>query len=259
MTRTVVRRVAAAGLVAVLGVVGAPPAVACALTAGWEPWPPYQMDGGDGPRGMDIALLRAVAGEAGCAVTFRRMPWARLLKDIRHGQMDLALAAAKNDDRDAYAHFTRPYRAERVGLTVRAGEAGIRRLDSLKAMLEADKLVGVWRDYHYGERVARLREQARYARNFLVAPSGEKLIELLVNNRVDAVLGDRLADIRIARRMGVGDAVTTHPVTVLETPVRFMLSEASVSARARERLDAAIRRLRERGRLTAIHDRYAEN
>jgi len=251
------RRTIAPALLAAAWLGAATPAAACQLDVGWEPWPPYQIAGQNGPTGMDIAQMRAIAEDAGCAVQFERLPWARLLRQLEAGGMDIALAAAKSPERRAYAHFTAPYRHERVGVMVRAGDDAIRRHSTLKAILDAGRVVGVWRDYHYGPRVDELRDREAYAEQFSVMSNSRELLRQLARGRLDAVLGDTHADRATAQRTGLADQVTAHGMTVFTSPLHLMLSRRSVTARTRERLNAAIARLQERGRLSRIQMRYS--
>jgi len=234
------------------------PAGACDLTIGWEPWAPYQVsrDGAEGPEGLDIELVRHVAERADCAVTFRRMPWARLLKAIKRGDMDAAMAAAKNPERDAYAHFTKPYRNETVGLMVRAEDEAIQEKDSLRAIVEAGNTIGLWRDYYYGETVERLKQSANHAHGFRVMDQGRTLLRMLAAGRFDATLGDPVADTHTARKLGISDTVTIHGLTVLKTPVRLLLSAESVPRATVKRLNRAIAAAKDEGALRRIIDRY---
>jgi len=238
------------GAVLALGAVG--PAKACELRVGWQVWAPYQMPGDSGPKGLDIALIRTVAERAGCAVAFQQVPWTRLLQDVESGDMDVALAAARNAEREGYAHFTEPYRFERVGVMVRRDDQAIQALDSLKEMIDAGRTIGLWRDYHYGETVAKLRADPAYADGFKVIHEGRTLVRMLAAGRVDATLGDPVADVYTARQLGVADKVKPHGLTVLKTPVHFMLSQESVPASARTRLNEAIAALRADGTLEAL-------
>jgi polar amino acid transport system substrate-binding protein len=231
---------------------------ACNLTIGWEPWAPYQVprDDGDGPKGLDIELIRHVAERADCRVTFERTPWARLLKAIERGEMDGALAAAKNDRRASYGHFTKPYRNETVGLMVRAGDSAIQDKDSLTAIIESGHTIGLWRDYYYGETVQRLKNDPNYADGFRVMDQGRTLLRMLAAERFDATLGDPVADTHTARKLGLADKLSVHGLTVLKTPVRLLLSAESVSRATVERLNRAIAAAKRDNTLQRIIDRY---
>lgn len=233
-------------------------AASCNLTIGWEPWAPYQVprDDGDGPKGLDIELIRHVAERADCRVTFERTPWARLLKAIERGEIDGALAAAKNETRDAYGHFTKPYRNETVGLMVRADDSAIQRKESLKAMIEGGHTIGLWRDYYYGETVKRLKNDPAYADGFRVMDQGRTLLRMLAADRFDATLGDPVADTHTARKLGLADELSVHGLTVLKTPVRLLLSAESVSRATVERLNRAIAAAKQDNALQRIIDRY---
>ena len=247
-----------AGICVLVVVLPATAASACNLTIGWEPWAPYQVarDDANGPEGLDIELVRHIAERADCEVTFKRTPWARLLEAIKGGDMDAAMAAAKNPARQSYGHFTKPYRNETVGLMVRAGDTAIQDKQSLRAIVEAGNTIGLWRDYHYGKTVKRLRQSDPYGHGFRVMDQGRTLLRMLAAGRFDATLGDPVADTHTARELGLADKVKVHGLTVLKTPVHLLLSAQSVPRATIKRLNRAIAAAKRDGALRRIIDRY---
>jgi len=225
---------------------------ACDLTIGWESWPPYQMDVGGDPGGLDIDLVRHIGERAGCALTFREIPWARLLKSIEHGHVDAAMAAGITDDRAVYGQFTDSYRDETVGLLVRRGDDAMLALRDLPAMLAEGYGFGVWNDYYYGDEVAALMADPATAEAFHTVDQGATLQRMLAGNRVDGVLDDVVAGMYTARQLGLGGAIKVHGLIVHQSPVHLLLSRASVDGETVERLNTAIRDAKQDGSLAGI-------
>lgn len=228
----------------------------CEVTVGWETWAPYQVAGENGPEGLDIELVRRIAARAGCEVEFKRMPWARLLKSIQRGDIDGAMAAARNAERAAYAYFTKPYRNETVGLMVRKSDEAIRDMDSLREIVASGREIGMWRDYYYGETVEALKSDPETADGFRVMDQGTTLLRMLAAGRFDAVLGDPVADTDTAKDLGITDKIRVHDLTVYRTPVHLMLSKKSVGKATVNRIDEAISAARSESELSRIVARY---
>ena len=84
-----------------------PAATECSLTMGWDPWEPYHyMDPKGNLQGLDVELVRAIAAEAGCSVSFERDNWASLLGRIRNGEIDLISGATRTPEREKFALFS---------------------------------------------------------------------------------------------------------------------------------------------------------
>ena len=97
-------------------------AKACVLRVGWEPYGVYTFRDADGQAtGIDIEMMRTVAKEVGCRTHFTERPWARILLEIEQGELEVTTSASRNREREAFAHFSRPYREAEVALFVRRG------------------------------------------------------------------------------------------------------------------------------------------
>ncbi len=72
------------------------------LINGWGgEWVPFIMGTADNPSGLDMDILDAVIAKAGCKWrnTEREVPWARHLKLVEAGKIDLATAASWTQER----------------------------------------------------------------------------------------------------------------------------------------------------------------
>jgi len=259
--RTWIRALGAlCGLAALLASLVPMSALACELTFGWEPWPPYQMPGdqaaGDAPKGLDIDLVRLIGDRAGCTITFQEVPWARHLKLLEHGKIDGALSATFTEDRTTYGWFTVPYRDELVRLVVRKDDAAILDLHALPDIVAHGMMIGMRNGFFYGDEVEALRSDPVTAGQFVAIDRMDTLIRMLDSKRVAALVGDPFALVHSAMLMGLADHVVIHDLAIQDTPVRFLLSRASVDDETVERLNTAIRDTKQDGSLAEIIARY---
>ncbi len=230
----------------------------CTLTMGWDPWEPYHyMDPKGNLQGLDVELVRAMAAEAGCSVSFERDNWASLLGRIRSGDIDLISGATRTAERDEFAMFSSPYRIEEFGLFVRRGDTSVLAADSLSAMLDAGMKIGVTDAYLYGSEVEALQDNPTYAEQFIIAEVGETNATRLLDGVIDAYLEDVIVGTSIVRRRGLEGDVELHPLAATGgSEVRLMFSQASVSPEVVARFDSALTRLRESGRYEEIEGQY---
>lgn len=225
----------------------------CALRVGWEPWPPYTYRGSDGQlTGLDVELVRALAFEAECTLTFVEMPWVRMLDELRRGaELDMMLAASYTSERAVFAHFSKPYRDEVMRVFVRAAERHAYPIDSFEHMLERGFILGVTRDYYYGADFAKAMEDRRFARLVQVVTTDLQNLRKLDAVRIDGFIADTLVTADLVRRYGSVGGVVPLDMVVHDNPVHFMFSKVSTSPEVVQRFNVALEVVKASG----IYDR----
>ena len=246
------------GMILTAPVPGRAAEAACELRVGWEPYAPYTYaDDGGGVTGADIELIRALAGEVGCTVEFAQLPWARILREIEHGTLDVSTSTSWTVERTAWARFSEPYRETEMAIYVRRDELGRFDLQSLADIAPKRFRLGVITDYYYGEEYQALAEDPRYAPWIDGATDYATNIRKLISGRIDGYL---VEDIRVMEaelaRLGLADRVARYPLPIKGEQLRFMFSRQTVGRGVVAAIDAAIERMRVDGRLAAITSRF---
>lgn len=235
-----------------LSVVGAlaaaQPAAACAWSMGWESWRPYQFQTADGPGGLDIDLVSAIADKAGCTVSFMEMPWARHLDRLAVGEIDLAAGASRTPEREGFAHFSAPYRTESVVLLTRADAA----YGSLEEMLKAGGRLGVVREYEYGDAVSELID-GTYAAQVSAVDSDETNYKKLLGGRIDGLLLDPFTVGALQSELGGGTKIAA---SISDSPIHVMFAKTSTTPEDVKAFDDALAALRADGAYDRIIARY---
>jgi polar amino acid transport system substrate-binding protein len=230
----------------------------CSLRVAWEPYDPFTFRASDGTiTGADIELIKAVAQEIGCELSFRGMPWNRILLEIKTGAVDVTSSTSWTQERDEWAWFSAPYRRPEVALFVRKGEPRNDRLHSLADVPRIGFRVGVIEGYFLGEEVARHMADPAFAA--LVEGAADYAINLnkLLHGRIDGFLVDDIDVLRAeAQALGVLDAVERHPLQVEGVNLHYMFSRVSVSRDIVRAFDEALARFKADGRLDRIFQQF---
>jgi len=230
----------------------------CTLRVGWEPYAPFTFADANGEAtGADIDLIRAIADEIGCAVEPVRLPWARILKEVEQGTLDVSTSTSHTPERERWALFSEPYRETEIAIYVRRGEVPRFDLQEL-ADVAAERLrLGVIVDYYYGEALAEAASDPSFAVWLDGAPDYQTNIRKLVNGRIDGFLVEDIAVMEAElARMGLSDRVERYPLRIPGEQLRFMFSRKTIEPEQVAQVDAVVAQMRADGRLDAIAAKY---
>lgn len=233
----------------------------CLLRVGWEPYEPFTFVNGEGIlTGADVEVIKAVAKEIGCALSFRGMPWNRILLEIEKGAVDVTSSASRTVERDEWAWYSAPYRRPEVALFVRKGESRNHLLNSLADIPRVGFRVGLIEGYFLGEEVASVMADPAFAALTESAADYEVNLTKLLHGRIDGFLVDDVHVLRAeAQALGVLDAVERHSLQIEGVNLHYMFSRKSVSRDIVDAFDQALARMRAEGRLDRIFQEFLEN
>jgi polar amino acid transport system substrate-binding protein len=213
---------------------------------------------GDRVQGLDVDLIGAMAERAGCELEWEQGSWASMLQLVRSGDLDLLPGATRTPEREAFAHFSQPYRRESFRIHVRADEAEKWSGMSLTELLENDFRLGLTRGYIYGEAVERVLDDPGWADQLVEVPVGELNFLNLMDFRIDGFLEDPFVAASIDHRRDWGVTFEALPLDVYSGDVHLMFSQSGVDMATIERFDRALSELRENGEHQRILDRYRQ-
>lgn len=237
------------------------PAPGCRLRVAWEPYDPFTYVNSEGVlTGADIELIKAVAEEIGCTLSFRGMPWNRILLEIEKGAMDVTSSASRPPERDRWAWFSMPYRRPEVALFVRKGETRTRQLRTLADIRRIGFRLGLIEGYFLGNDVESLVADPAFAP--LVEGAADYAINLnkLMHGRIDGFLVDDVHVLRAeAQALGVLDAIERHPLPVEGVDLHYMFSRQSVPRDVVDAFDRALARMKADGRLEHIFKKFLDD
>ncbi|RED53540.1 amino acid ABC transporter substrate-binding protein (PAAT family) [Aestuariispira insulae] len=229
------------------------------ITIAWSEWAPYQFQNDTGePAGIDIDFIRAILDQAGCQYDFRKMPWKRVLVEVKAGSVDLALGASKTAERETFARFSNPYRREYMVLFMRHNDIPLRPLSSLNEITRHSSMkIGVLRGSWYGAEFDRLQKNdAVFQRQLHLNSDYILLFKWLAIGRMDVVVNDLYNGLSLIRLLAKEQVIGVHPLIVNDNYVHFMLSRASLSQKDLDLINATDAQLRLSGFQQQIFSRY---
>lgn len=211
----------------------------------------------DSPRpGIFVELARDIFAEAGIQVRYEARNWARVLQEVRRGEINAAVGAGREDAPDFLFGATPVALSQNCFYTRRESVWRYTGVESLPAVR-----LGVINDYSYGEQINAYIAAHRRRGGLVQVAAGDNALDLnltkLDHDRLDAVLENswviqsRLAE--LGRAGGLREAGCREP----NVPIYLAFSPARAdSARYVELFDQGLRRYRADGRLRALLGKY---
>lgn len=228
------------------------------LLVGWSSWHPFSFrDQQQQLQGLDIDLLEAIFNRAGFHANYSEMPWARVLRELEFGTIQLTMSANQTAERTLYARFTLPYRNEETVLLIRRQDKGrwqeITQLSDL--LSRPDFTIGMLRDFDYGTDFRTFMQSSQMQQRLLVRLKMEPLIKLLLAGRIQGVVMDPMG-LQQLNLAGIPLDQLTTLLDIQQTPVHLMLSRRTTTPQQLQRLDEAIRALLQSPEYGQILARY---
>ena len=208
-----------------------------------EAYAPFSMKSvGGSAVGLDNTFIARVLDSIGCKYRFVFLPWKRSLYAIKTGDLDILPSASFTKERTAYGWFSRPYRNDVSGFLVRRGEARKFNIHDLDDVVKYDLRIGHVRSAYRGEEFKKFVSNPENQQHVIDLPRAEMGISLLINGRIDMLIGIPEASYMQAKIRSLDDKVEIHPFVLGKEPVRLMYSRQTMSPELVRRIDAAIER-----------------
>lgn len=137
--------------------------------------------------GIDVEIAKAVVEKAGFTIEFTELPFARGIKEVEDGSIQMMANLSKTDERSKFLTWIGPERTTKMGLVVKAGNEQwtIKNLDALFALCAEKKT-------HFG-----IQSDVFYSKEFndrLADPAFSGCFEVVADSELnpDKVLKDRI-------------------------------------------------------------------
>lgn len=195
-------------------------------TGDWRPYIYRETD--SRYSGQDKALLAEVLDQMNCKLRILPLPERRVHKDLLSGQIDVVIAASKNDQRLAQFWFSVPYRIQHNVLVYRKDQSLPANPSLLRAWITENRIIALNGGGWFGYEVERLKS-SEYGRQLMHLESFESRLDMLRLGRIDGFIDDLLAVQTHIKEENLTDlSIVDEPIHV--TPQHFMFSKVRLDA-----------------------------
>ncbi len=170
-------------------------------------------------KGVSTEVCQIIAAKLGHTLTFKRLPFARLLHNLQAGNVDMACTLFNTSGRAKGITYTSvPHVFETIWL-IHLKSTPIS-LSDLPSKLTTQQIGGI-RGYFYGKKISE-----NSATNLLLVQNEEQLVRTLIAGRIDAMLGNRHAIDLYAAKEHISDQIAYHPDPIHQGPVFMAFSRS---------------------------------
>ena len=141
-------------------------------------------------QGKDIELIEATFSHLPHTYKLVEMPWARILKSLETGVIDLTVSAAVTPERSVYALFsTQPYRYNHhMIFGIKDKLPLLKQVKTLPDIINKDILLGVLRGAVYSDLYHDLLNNPEFSRHLIYFDNDQNMADITLKGRVDAYI-----------------------------------------------------------------------
>jgi polar amino acid transport system substrate-binding protein len=189
---------------------------ACEKTLRWDDDPPFSMELPDGSiGGMYVDANRAALERLDCVVTMRKLPWARALKELELGRLDILPGAFRRPEREVYAYFSGvvlPH--SRNLLFVHQDAFEHQPITRLIELQHTPFRLGAQTNVHYGPDYELLMRDPTYAYRVAMVTNRTNLWNMIAKRRIDGAIADEHTGAYEIQQLGLSDTIKATNVVV---------------------------------------------
>lgn len=216
-------------------------------------FPPHIVLTEQQPEGINVRMLEALAAQVGCTVRFVQSPWARAVKLLQQGEIDVISQLTYTRQRAQDIAFIGPHLEERIWLIADPMKVPpLRQLRDLPRW-PATISIAVLNGGYFGEEFQQFRDAPEMQRRFYPMVSNQDKLALLESGRVQAVLEEEFVwQWRVQKTL-----TSFKPLLLVHSDqVYFGFSRISVSPELLSKLAVAWQQLYVSGELQQIRRSY---
>lgn len=205
--------------------------------------------------GLDVDFAKALLEEANCRYKFVSLPWGRSIKMLESGEIGMMLSMSPTKQRERFAYFIGPQRNETIVFVTHKSRPYL--LNSYQDLLTLPAPIAIHRDAVYGADIdALLKNTPNVEERFTVITNNKLRISMLKHGRISGFFAEKYNMLYQAENNPDYMQVEINPFVINQEPVYIALSKQSVSPKIKDRLEEALERLKQTGKIQKILKKY---
>lgn len=207
---------------------------------------PFTFVKSDELQGFEVDFMNAIAAETGDTAEFSTMAFSGLIGALQAGRIDtVANQITITPEREAKFVFTQPYVYDGAQVVVREGNDEIKRVEDLRGKTVAVNL---------GSNFEQLLRELPFASEITIRTYESNIEQDTALGRVDAFVMDRVSSAQVIAESPMPLQLAGQPFSEIRNALPFRNDEAGRAMR--DRVDAAITKLKENGTLRRISEKW---
>ena len=217
------------------------------------PIEPWSINHNNKISGIIPDIANAIAAKAGISITFKFVPYARMVKEMRNGSVDLAIFS-RNPNNDQFVNYLQPIFSQNIILLTRKG-AKISSIDNLYQQ-ENIQSIGVLRGANLAPKLVKDKNIIKYP--FTDFPQGLKMLHA---KRLDALLIIDKGSLYESNKLGLTNAFEFPGFPIKRLDAWLQVSKKSRHAKSfpYKATNQATKELASNGVFKQIMNKYISN
>ena len=229
----------------------------CVKTVRWSDDPPYSFKLPNGEvSGFSPDLMRVALKVMHCEARFLELPWARALRELEQGRLDILPGALRTPEREQFAYFSRPVnKSPNVLYVVKKAENQFQ-LSALSDIAGTTFRLGAQIGVAYGPDYDALVKNPAFAARITQVTNRRNAWKMMAQDRLDGIIADEITAVHELQQLGLTDAIVKTDVVVSVGAALLALSKASLTPEFAKELDRVLDEMMRDGSYQKIRAQY---
>jgi len=205
--------------------------------------------------GLNVDYIKVLLEEANCQFSFIESPFARGLKLLEQGEVDMTVNISKTEPRKDIFHFIGPQRIESIRLVSRKGSLPL--VSSWQEMNELEGTLIRQRGAYLGKEIEDVfNSNHNLDERLMLFTHNKKRIEMIKKGRADGFFIESTHLLHQLETNPDYQTIEVHPIIINREPVYYAFSKKTVTTEQLKLLKQAYEQLQETEKFKEIEQRY---
>jgi len=233
-------------------------AQACQLSVRLYPYQPLSYKTSEHKwQGLNIEFINELLPKVHCSAKYVEIPFARSIKMLREGQVDVMLNVSKTTEREKHFHLIGPMRFETILLVT--DQTVNTKISSLEDILKMKGKIGLRRGTYIGKNFEQLmNNEPRFSNKIITISDTAQMIAMFKKRQIVGFFEEELHFHYQKINNSDYKELDIQPVKVATEPVYIAFSQKSVTPNLLAQLEKANRQLINDGTYRQIITHYLD-